>query len=132
MINNICNKSVLIVDDDAGLLRALGKVLASEGCKVTCATSVQDAIDILARQKAPMDLVITDLWMPVVTGLTGLYIIRTMFPEVPVIVLTAFGSPDFKSECLRLGAEAFLEKPLDTPQLLSAVEGALVSQKAGA
>jgi DNA-binding NtrC family response regulator len=131
MAKNICKKSVLIVDDDARLLRALEKVLAGEGWKVTCATLVRDAIEILGRQKAPIDVVITDLWMPVITGLTGLYLIRNMFPELPVIVFTAFGNPDLKSECLRLGAAAFLEKPLDTPQLLSAVEGTLVSQKAG-
>jgi DNA-binding NtrC family response regulator len=129
-MTNICNKSVLIVDDDAGMLRALEKVLAGEGCKVTCATLVRDAIEILTQRKARIDLVITDLWMPVVTGLPGLYLIRNKFPDLPVIVLTAFGSPDFKAECLRLGA-GFLEKPLDTPQLLIAIEGVFASQKAG-
>jgi DNA-binding response OmpR family regulator len=43
--------------------------------------------------------------------------------------LTAFGSPDAKAECLRLGAAAFLEKPLDTPQLLAAIEGVFASRK---
>jgi FixJ family two-component response regulator len=46
-------------------------------------------------------------------------------------VLTAFGSPDVKAECIRQGAVAFLEKPLDTPQLLAAIEEIFGSQTAG-
>ena len=61
--------------------------------------------------------------------MTAVYAIHKMLPELPIIVLTAFGSPDVKAECLRQGAAAFVEKPLDTPQLLTAVEGALESQK---
>jgi DNA-binding NtrC family response regulator len=119
---------VLIIDDDTGMLRALEKVLAGEGCKVTCATLVEDAITVLTQRKPPIDLVITDLWMPFVTGLAGLYVIRNLLPDLPVIVLTAFGTPDVKSACLRQGA-AFLEKPLNTTQLLTAVDSVLASQK---
>ena len=71
-MNNLCNKSVPIVDDDARMLRALEKVRpAGEGYKVTCAALVEDAIAILTQRKAPIDLVITDLWMPLATGLYG-------------------------------------------------------------
>ena len=131
-MNNHCNRSVLIVDDDARMLRALEKVLAGEGYKVTCAALVEDAIAILTQRKAPIDLVITDLWMPLATGRTALYAVHNLLPDLAVIVLTAFGSPDAKAECLRLGAAAFLEKPLDTPQLLAAIEGVFASRKAGA
>jgi len=126
-MNNTCNKSVLIVDDDARMLRALEKALAGEGYKVTCATLVADAIEILTQRKTPIDLVITDLQMPlmtgVLTGMTMIYAIHEILPSLPVIVLTAFGSPDVKAECLRQGVAAFLEKPLDTPHLLNTIEG---------
>jgi DNA-binding NtrC family response regulator len=50
-----------------------------------------------------------------------------MFPKIPVIVLTAYGSPDVKAECFSQGAAAFLEKPLDMPQLLDVVENVLAA-----
>ncbi len=130
-MKNIRNKSVLIVDDDARMLRALNRVLTNEGAVTTCAEWAGDAIDILTERKKRVDLVITDLRMPFVSGLTAVYAIHKILPELPIIVLTAFGSPDVKVECLRQGATAFLEKPLDTPQLLNVVEGVFTSPKTG-
>jgi len=121
------NKSVLIVDDDPGMLRALDKVLTGEGADVTSAEWAGDAIEILTARRKKMDLVITDLRMPILTGMTVVYAIHEVFPALPVIVLTAFGSPYVKAECLRQGAVAFLEKPLDTPQLLAAIEAVFAS-----
>jgi DNA-binding NtrC family response regulator len=123
------NKSVLIVDDDPGMLRALEKVLAGEGANVTCAAWAGDAIEILTARGKRVDLVITDLRMPILTGMTVVYAIHEVFPGLPVIVLTAYGSADVKRECLRQGAVAFLEKPLDTSQLLTAIEGVFDLQK---
>ncbi len=123
------NKSVLIVDDDPGMLRALDKVLTGEGADVTGAAWGGDAIEILTARQKRIDLVITDLRMPILTGITVVYAIHEVFPGLPVIVLTAFGSANVKSECLRQGAVAFLEKPLDTPQLLTAIEEAFASKK---
>jgi two-component system, NtrC family, response regulator PilR len=124
------NKSVLIIDDDPGMLRALDKVLSGEGAEVTSAAWAGDAIDILTERRKKVDLVVTDLRMPILTGLTVVYAIHKVFPALPVVVLTAFASPDVKTECLRQGAVAFLEKPLDTPQLLTVIEGVFASQNA--
>jgi DNA-binding NtrC family response regulator len=128
-MKSLCDKSVLIVDDDARMLRALDKVLTGEGCAVTCATWVGDAIEILTGRTKPIDLVITDLRMPFVTGITGVYAIHKILPDLPVIVLTAFGSPEVKAECLRQGAAAFLEKPLDSAHLLDVVERIFTTRK---
>ncbi len=129
-MNNLSKKSILLIDDDARLLRALDKVLSGEGALVTCAQSAGDATEILSAKEKKMDLVITDLRMPFVTGITVVYAIHETFPKLPVIVLTAFGSPYVKAECLRQGAAAFLEKPLNTPQLLDAIETVFASQNA--
>ena len=115
------DKSVLIVDDDARMLRALDKVLTGEGASVTTARWVGDALEFLDTRHKRVDLVITDLRMPFVSGLTAVYAIHRNSPALPVIVLTAFGSSDVKAECLRLGAAAFLEKPMDTAKLMSAI-----------
>lgn len=130
-MKNIHDKSILVIDDDARILRALEKILSGEGCMVTCATWLGDAIEILTGQQRRIDLVITDLRMPFVTGITGIYAIHNLLPRLPIIVLTAFGSPDVKAECLRQGARAFLEKPLDTPHLLGAVEEVFASPTPG-
>jgi len=120
----------LIVDDDARMLRALDRVLTNEGAITTCAEWAGDAIDILTERKKRIDLVITDLRMPFVSGMTAVYAIHKILPELPIIVLTAFGSPDVKAECIRQGAAAFLEKPLDTPQLLDVIEEVFASPEA--
>ena len=119
------DKSILVVDDDARLRRSLRKVLSNEGAAVICADWAGEAIEILTSRQQPMDLVITDLRMPFLTGTTLLYAIHEIFPLLPVIVLTAFGSPDVKTVCEAQGAAAFLEKPLDTAQLLEAIENVL-------
>ena len=121
-MKNFRNKSVLIIDDDIRMLRALKKVLAGEGCTVNCVTWVVDAVEFLTERKMQFDLVITDLRLPFVTGITGVYAIHKMLPQLPIIVLTAFGSPDVEAECLRQGARAFLEKPLDITHLLGVIE----------
>ena len=77
---------------------------------------------MLTRREKTVDLVITDLRMPFLSGLTLLYAIHEIFPALPVIVLTAFGSPDVKRECYREGAVALLEKPLNTTELLAAIQ----------
>ena len=125
------DKSILIIDDNAGMLRALDKVLTGEGATSIPAVWAPDAIEILTGRRQRIDLVITDLRMPVLTGITVVYAIHEVFPELPVIVLTAYASPDVKAECFRQGAAAFLEKPLDTAQLLGAIEAVLESRKAG-
>lgn len=130
-MNNILNKSILIVDDDARMLRALAKVLTGAGARVTCASWAGDAIEVLTGRQRQMDLVITDLRMPLVTGLTVVYAIHEVFPGLPIVVLTALGSPELKAECLRQGASAFLEKPLNTAQLVDVVEKVFARRMAG-
>ena len=111
--NAMPNKTILIVDDDARMLRALEKVLHGEGMTVIPAFEASEAVEILTQRTRRVDLVITDLRMPFVNGITLLYAIHEILPALPVIVLTAFGDPDVRAECYRQGAAAFLEKPMD-------------------
>jgi len=131
-MESIRNKNILVVDDDEHLLRALDKTLTSEGAVVTTTQWAGDAVEILIEREKRMNMVITDLRMPFVTGMTLVYAIRLMFPSIPVVVLTAYGSPEVKTECLRQGAVAFLEKNLDTSQLLVEIEKVLKGQESGA
>lgn len=129
MTKGIYKKSVLVVDDDERMLHALDKVLSSDGASVTCSNEAGGALEILIEKKKPVDLVIIDLCLPVVSGLTTVYAIHNNFPKLPIIVLTGFGSPEVKAECLSQGAVAFLEKPLDSHVLLEAVRGAFAPKE---
>ena len=122
MSHALLNRAVLVIDDDTNLLRALKKVLSAEGADVTCLEWAGDALDFLTLRQKHIDLVITDLRMPLITGVTVVYAVHEIFPAVPVIVLTAFGNAELREACFRSGAAAFLEKPLYTPQLLTALE----------
>jgi len=117
-VPSVSNKSVLVVDDDARMVRALERVLRDEGMDVTPAFDAGEAVEILTRRQKKFDLVITDLRMPFVNGMTLLYAIHEIFPALPVIVLTAFGSPDVRAECLQQGAVAFMEKPVKSQKLI--------------
>jgi len=123
------HKCILIIDDDAGMLRALDKVLTGEGATVIPMVWAGDAIETLSARQQRIDLVITDLRMPILSGMTAVYAIHEIFPDLPIVVLTAYGSPAVKAECFRQGAAAFLEKPLNTLELLSAIEETFASRK---
>ena len=130
-MKTIGGKSVLVVDDDRRMIRALDRVLTAEGAVVTRAEWGGDALDVLSERQKQIDLVITDLRMPLVSGMTVLFAIHKTHPKLPVVVLTAFGSPEVKAECLRQGAVAFLEKPVDAPHLLEEIGKVFVAQEAG-
>jgi DNA-binding NtrC family response regulator len=131
MTCDINKKSVLVVDDDERMLRALDKVLTGEGAAVTCSSWGGGAIEILTEKKTPIDLVIIDLSMPAVSGLTTVNAIHYYYPKLPIIVLTAFGSPEVKAECLREGAVAFLEKPLNSHALIDAIRNVFAREENG-
>jgi DNA-binding NtrC family response regulator len=124
IMDELHNKSVLVVDDDPGMLRAMTKLLASEGMQVTGVSDPVVVVKKLADSEKRFDLLITDLRMPMFSG-RGVLALASALPELPVIILTAFGGPDVQAQALRLGAFAFLEKPVAAPQLIDVVKRAL-------
>jgi len=121
-MSNLTNKSVLIVDDDPGMLRALEKVLSHEGLLVSHATWARDGIQELKNHGTPFDLVITDLRMPMASGLMIMHAVRNAYPTIPVIIITAYGSPDMTPEWwAEQGAAAYLEKPIEASRLMETV-----------
>jgi DNA-binding NtrC family response regulator len=124
IMNELNDKSVLVVDDDPGMLRAMTKLLASEGMQVTGVSDPVVVVKKLADSEKRFDLVITDLRMPMFSG-RGVLALASALPELPVIIITAFGGSDVQAQALRLGAFAFLEKPVAAPQLIDVVKRAL-------
>ncbi len=114
-------RRILLVDDDASLLRVIEKQLEGTGFTVTTARSAPEALAVL--ETGAFDLVLTDLAMEGMGGLELLAEVRRG-PGPPVIVMTAWADAERRRAARRLGAAGFLEKPFSREVLLSAVRGA--------
>jgi DNA-binding NtrC family response regulator len=119
--------TILLVDDDVEVLKALTKVLEKDHYEVVAHPNAMSAIDFVNSSKKMFDLVVTDVSMPGMKGTTFLTAVKTAFPAVPVIVITAFGDWGQYMETLREGAYEYLSKPLEKTELLSAVRHALTN-----
>jgi DNA-binding NtrC family response regulator len=111
---------LLVVEDRESLRRMLERALAGEGHEVVSAEDVPPALACLA-EPAGLDLVLTDLKLPSGSGLEVLAEARRLRPDLPVVVLTAFGTVPGAVEAMRLGAADFLEKPVDLDTLFALV-----------
>jgi DNA-binding NtrC family response regulator len=123
-MKDLRNKSVLVIDDDSGMLRAMTKVLTNEGMRVTGLSDPTVVATTLAASQPRFDVVITDLRMPVFSG-RGVLALASALPKLPVIIITAFGGPDVEAQALQLGAFAFLEKPVAASELVNVVKRAI-------
>jgi DNA-binding NtrC family response regulator len=123
-MDELHDKSVLVVDDDPGMLRAMSKVLAGEGMQVTGVSDPVEVVKELADSERRFDVVITDLRMPMFSG-RGVLALASALPELPVIIITAFGGTAVEAQTLGLGAFAFLEKPVTAAELIQVVKRAL-------
>ena len=126
-MSSVHGKSILVVEDDAAMLRALSKVLSAEGAVVSPASCTGEALEHLARAQRRFDLLITDLVGSSPGEGSALETVTAALPHVPVVIVTASGNPELRTQCLRQGAAAFLEKPVDTATLLVTIERVLSS-----
>jgi CheY-like chemotaxis protein len=110
---------LLVVDDDKAVLDVLSECLEDEGYGVASAQSGREAIDVLAN--GHIDLVLSDVRMPNGDGYFLLESIRHEDPAIPFIFMTGF-SDRTEEEALRLGANAYFEKPIQLDKLLETVE----------
>lgn len=116
---------ILIVDDDPHFLRVLNRILTGENFQVCSANGVAEALDFL--RAAQFDLVISDLRMPESDGLNLLEKIRGSGLDLPVIILTAYGEVDTYLEAMNAGAVEYLNKPINTEELVKTVRACLHS-----
>lgn len=112
-------RSILVVDDDAGITSLLTEVLRDEGHTVHGVLTAADALAAVEQQ--PFDLMITDLVLPDLRGNALLQRVKKIQPSLPVILITAFGSMELAIQVLREGASDFIAKPFTPDQLLLSV-----------
>jgi len=122
-------KRILVVDDEPGMRKTIAIMLRRESYQVTETGSGANAVGRIKEEA--YDLVITDLMMEPLNGLDLLALVRQYRPECPVIVVSAFGTPEARSEALRRGAADFLDKPVQPPDLLRRVREILRERLGG-
>ncbi|VTU36503.1 response regulator [Variovorax sp. RA8] len=121
--------NILVVDDELGIRDLLFEILNDEGHNVELAENAAEAR--AARQRARPDLVLLDIWMPDTDGVTLLKEWSTAgLLSMPVIMMSGHATIDTAVDATRIGAFAFLEKPITLQKLLKAVEQGLAREQA--
>lgn len=114
--------SILVVDDEQGMRDFLKIMLKKEGYQVQTAANADSALTML--QESSFDLVISDIRMPETSGLDLLAGIKDLYTDLPVIMITAFASPDDAVIAMKNGAFDYISKPFNIDEIKSVVESA--------
>src|SRR4051812_40214774 len=120
-------KQVLIVDDEPNLRKILAAQLSRDGYDVLLAEDGEQGLSLLREHH--IDLVITDLKMPKVDGMTLLRHALAEHAELPIVMITAHGTVDTAVEALKLGAFDYLTKPFDKDEVRQIVAKALKTRE---
>src|SRR2546430_871031 len=115
--------TILIVDDEPGILDSLQKVFERESLRVLTAPGGAEALELLRRE--PVSILLTDLVMPGMSGLDLLKASRSLSPETETILMTAYGTVENAVEAMRQGAYDFVIKPYKRAHVVRAVTKAL-------
>ena len=121
---------LLIIDDEPSIRESLDTLLTLEGFDVTLAPDGPDGLEILSR--AQFDLLLLDLALPGESGIDLLPRITAMHPDLPIIMITAFGTVSNVVDAIRAGAENFVQKPWDNEKLLADIRTAIARHRAEA
>jgi two-component system nitrogen regulation response regulator NtrX len=115
--------TVLIVDDEAGVRRALSGVLRDEGYQVDAVESGEACLDRAVR--APYDVIVLDIWLPGLDGLATLERLRQRHVDAPVVMISGHGNIESAVRAIKLGAFDFVEKPLSLEKTVLVVGNAV-------
>jgi DNA-binding NtrC family response regulator len=123
-----CLARILVIDDESAIRESLEVLLTLEGYAVTMAVDGDEGLRTLDQDS--FDLLLLDLALPGRSGLELLPIIKERHPDLPVIMITAYGTVDNVVEAVRAGAENFVQKPWDNEKLLADIRSAVARRKA--
>ncbi len=117
-------QTICCIEDEPQMRELVQLVLGTE-CKLLPAASAREAIEHLVHEPA---LFLIDLHLPGMNGLELTKLIRTIFPSVPIVIITALSRDKYEDKALAMGATAFIEKPFN-PQRLRTVVGQLLPKR---
>ncbi len=116
-------ETILIVDDEKNYRMVLSAFLSGEGYEMLTADSAQGALEVV--DSVDLDLVLTDMKMPVMDGIELLKQIKEKNPHLPVVMMTAYGTVERAVEAMQLGAFNFIQKPFQNETLKQMVHNAI-------
>lgn len=119
--------AVLIVDDEEVVRRSYARILSGAQCQADAVWDGDEALRAMERQ--PYDVVLLDLRMPGVDGMTVLKTLKQKWPDSEVVVITGYPSIESAKESLRLGAYDFLAKPVGPDEVIGATKGAVTRKQ---
>ncbi|MDE1155737.1 MAG: sigma-54 dependent transcriptional regulator [Acidobacteriaceae bacterium] len=125
---NTQTQRILIIDDEAGIRDSLDTLLGLEGFEVEMAGDGAAGLDLLTRRQ--FDLLLLDLSLPGESGIDLLPRIKSLVPELPVIMITAYGTVGNVVDAMNAGASNFIQKPWDNEKLLADIRSAIGRNKA--
>jgi two-component system response regulator HydG len=114
--------TVLVVDDEPSNLASIEKIFQKDGMRVLTAGDARAALDLLRTHK--VEVVLTDLMMPAISGLELLRAVKQVSPDVEVVLMTAYGTVETAVQAMREGAYDFVEKPLKRVTIVKSVRKA--------
>ena len=114
--------SILLVDDETEATELLSKRLTRRGCKCRAAHSGEEALALLNQEHS--DVVVLDVKMPGMGGISALEKIKSLYPEIEVIMLSGHADPDSAVNGLKLGAFGYVMKPPMFNELWHLIEDA--------
>ncbi|MGH9563451.1 MAG: sigma-54-dependent transcriptional regulator, partial [Terracidiphilus sp.] len=120
--------SILVVDDEAGIRDSLEVLLGFENYRVTTAANGEEGLDRVDHES--FDLILLDLALPGQSGLELLPQFKERHPDLPIIMITAYGTVENVVEAIRAGAENFVQKPWDNEKLLADIRSAVARRRA--
>jgi len=120
------SKDILVVDDDPSTLKWLVRVLSLYFNNVYKASDVPEALKVFKNN--PTHIVIADIQMPDIDGLSFLQKIKSLQSDTFRIIMTAFNSPDYLNRAVESGVHLYLKKPIDIDELLVAISSYIVGE----
>jgi DNA-binding NtrC family response regulator len=120
---------VLVVDDEPLIRWSVTETLADLGLDVEQADCAASALQAITTTALPFDVIVLDLRLPDMRDLSLLATIRQLLPETPVVLMTAFGTPEIMSSARQLGVRAVLNKPFELTELSRVVVEALTPSR---
>jgi len=119
--------TIIVVDDDNGVRRALTEILKNEGYEITAAADGTTALTITSRRT--FDLMFLDIMMPGYNGLEVITLMQAARPDMPIVAVSALSDQDILNQALVLGAREYVRKPFSPKQIAEIADRFVLGNK---
>jgi CheY-like chemotaxis protein len=107
------NRVVLITEDEEVNFYLLKAIFKRTEARIIRALNGREAVDIIEQYKGDIDLILMDLNMPVMDGYEAMRIIKSAYPEIPIIAQTAYTLTEDRNKCMKAGFNDYISKPIN-------------------